>query len=59
MCFQSKLSKKAAVIESRFKATFLDDSNFEPADVIKGFAFPKTPVITDEDAGSIQMVNWA
>ena len=58
MCFQSKLSKKAAIIESRFKATFTQKELFKPQSVIKGFDFPKTPVIVNTDTNAIEMLQW-
>jgi putative SOS response-associated peptidase YedK len=58
MCFQSKLSKKAAIIESRFKATFEQLELYSPQNVIKGFDFPKSPVILHMDTSAIKMVNW-
>jgi putative SOS response-associated peptidase YedK len=52
------LSKKAAIIESRFKATFVQPDLFTPTQVFNGFNFPKTPVITANSKEDIQMVNW-
>ena len=58
MCFHSKQSKKAQVLENRFKATFVEKELFHPTNHYNGFDFPKTPVITNEDASKIQMVKW-
>lgn len=58
MCFHSKQSKTAQQLENRFKAKFEPNHNFTPTNHINGFNFPKTPVITNEDVNTIQMINW-
>ena len=58
MCFQSKLSKKAAIIESQMKATFVDVKAYQPTRLYNGFTFPKTPVILNSNPELIEMVNW-
>lgn len=59
MCFHSKQSKEAKVLEKRFKAEFNNPlSNFLVTDHINGFMFPKTPVITNKEPELIKMYNW-
>ena len=58
MCFHSKQSKTAQQIENRFDAKFEDIKLFQPSSHYNGFEFPKTPIITKEDASTIQMINW-
>ena len=58
MCFYSKLTKKAEVIESRFKATFTDKGRYVPNKEIKAFDFPGLPVICSADPSKIDFFNW-
>lgn len=58
MCFHSKQTKKAVKIENRFNAKFEDISSFTPSDHYNGFEFPKTPVITNDDTKTIQLMQW-
>lgn len=58
MCFYSKLTKKAVELENRFKATFEQGALFNPSQVIQGFSFPQTPVITNIHPHTIQLFNW-
>lgn len=56
MCFHTKLTKEEKKLEEKFKAVF--DFDFEPNSYYNGFSFPKTPIITNEDRCTIQMINW-
>lgn len=58
MCFHSKQSKKAQQVEHKFKAKVKDIESLESSNHFNGFTFPKTPIITNEDASEIQLVNW-
>lgn len=58
MCFHSKQSKKAQNVEKRFNAKVDDPKGFLVSDHIKGFSFPKTPVILNERPDIIQNINW-
>ena len=58
MCFHTKQSKKAQQIEHRFKANFENIDAFTPTLHYNGFQFPKTPVITNQDMKTIEMLNW-
>ena len=58
MCFYTKQTKKAVEIEFRFNARFDQPDQFTPADLINGFTFPKTPVVTSYDPKIIKMFNW-
>ncbi|WP_179318810.1 SOS response-associated peptidase [Winogradskyella helgolandensis] len=58
MCFHSKQSKKAQQIENKFNAKFETNNDFAPTNHYNGFNFPKTPLITNDDSTTIQMLNW-
>jgi len=58
MCYRTKLNAVLKDIESTFKARFIEPESYTPMDEINGFSFMKTPVITDENRGKIEMFNW-
>ncbi|PJB12110.1 MAG: SOS response-associated peptidase [Flavobacteriales bacterium CG_4_9_14_3_um_filter_40_17] len=57
MCFHSKQSTSAQELENRFKAKFESTECYSPQ-IHKGFQYPKTPVITNNDPEIIQLFNW-
>lgn len=57
MCFHSKQTKKAVELEHRFRARFDKPEAYQPS-IFNGFQFPKTPVITNNQAQEIQLLNW-
>lgn len=58
MCFHTIQSKLATQIEKRFKAKIKDVQEFAPQEHINGFAFPKTPIITNKNPEIIEHYNW-
>jgi len=58
MCFHTKQSKEAVKLEKEYNAKFLNKDIFIPSNYYNGFTFPKTPIITNENTSSIQMINW-
>jgi putative SOS response-associated peptidase YedK len=58
MCYQTKITKKKEEMARQFDARISGLDEFDPAEVIKAFDFPKTPVITDEDEHLIQLYQW-
>lgn len=58
MCYRTKLNAVLKDIESTFKARFIVPESYTPMEEINGFSFMKTPVITDENQGEIEMFNW-
>ena len=58
MCFHSKQTKKAVVLENRYKAKVENSTLFETSANYNGFDFPKTPVITHENKEVIQLLQW-
>jgi len=58
MCYRTKLNAVLKDIESTFKARFIEPESYTPMDEINGFSFMKTPVITNENQGEIEMFNW-
>ncbi|HKK81366.1 MAG TPA: SOS response-associated peptidase [Prolixibacteraceae bacterium] len=58
MCFFSRQTKDATKVEKRFNAVVNDLVNFQPGDYYNGFEFPRTPVITNDNAGEIQSLQW-
>lgn len=57
MCFHSKQTKKAVELEHRFRARFDKPEAYQPS-IFNGFQFPKTPVITNNQAQHIQLLSW-
>ncbi len=58
MCFFSRQTKDATKVEKRFNAVVNDLVNFQPGDYYNGFEFPRTPVITNDNTGEIQQLQW-
>lgn len=58
MCFHSKQSKKAVEVENRFNAKIEKLDLFAASEHINAFAYPQTPIITDEKQGIIQHYKW-
>jgi len=58
MCYNTKLTRKAAEIEKRFKADLVVQNELQLSEQISGFNFPKTPVITKDFPNSIHFYNW-
>ena len=57
MCFHSKQSKTAQALEHRFKAKIAEGVSIEPT-IYNGFSFPKTPIISNQEADKIILSNW-
>ena len=53
MCFYSRQTKKAIELINRYNARIVNKPQFEMANEYNGFAFPKTPVITNQDKSAI------
>lgn len=58
MCYYNKLDKKAVELEKRFNAKMITPELFQSSELINGFSFPLSPVITCEKPGEIQLFNW-
>ena len=58
MCYRTKLNSKLSEIERSLQARFIDPDAYKPHRQINAFTFSKTPVISDENQGEIQMFNW-
>ncbi|MEN8124913.1 MAG: SOS response-associated peptidase [Bacteroidota bacterium] len=58
MCFYTQQTKKAVEVENRFNAKIIDKALFSTSNVINGFSFPKTPIITNNDTSLIQHFQW-
>lgn len=58
MCYRTKLSSKLTDIEKAFEARFIEPETYTPQMEINAFTFSKTPVITDENSGEVQMFQW-
>lgn len=58
MCFYSKLSQDALAISKRYKATYPSACSYVPKDIINGYSYPSTPVVTDKAPLVIQDFNW-
>lgn len=58
MCYRTQLNSKLREIEKAFDAKFIDPEAYTPREEINAFEFLKTPVITDENTGEVQMYHW-
>lgn len=58
MCYRTQMNKTIGEIEKVFNARFVEPESYVPMDEINGFTFIKTPVITDESRGEIDLFNW-
>jgi putative SOS response-associated peptidase YedK len=58
MCYRTKLNAVLKDIESTFNARFIELESYTAMDEINGFSFIKTPVITCENQGEIEIFNW-
>ncbi|MGW1456611.1 SOS response-associated peptidase [Salegentibacter agarivorans] len=58
MCYRTKLNSKLSEIELSLDARFIKPDAYKPELEINAFTFSKTPVISDENQGEIQMFNW-
>ncbi len=58
MCYRTKLNTKLSEIERAFDARFNEPEAYVPMEEINGFSFSRTPVITNENRGEIEMFNW-
>ncbi len=57
MCFQTELSLTYTQLENRFNAMFREGAEYKPGK-FSGFSHPRTPVIANRDAGTIEMMQW-
>lgn len=58
MCYHTEQTKEAEAVEKKFKATIKERDLFTSSNHYNGFAYPKTPVITNENPQQIQMIQW-
>lgn len=58
MCYRTKMNKTVGEIERAFDAKFISPGSYVPRDEINAFDFMKTPVITDENWGEIDLFHW-
>lgn len=58
MCYRTKLNSRLSEIEKSFDATFIDPDAFSPLEEINGYSYIKTPVVTNENPGEVDMFNW-
>jgi len=58
MCFYTQQTKKAVEVENRFNAKIKNKTLFNTSNVINGFSFPRTPIITNGDTSIIQHFQW-
>lgn len=58
MCYRTKMNKTFVEIEKAFNARFVDPESYVPAEEINAFNFARTPVITNESMGEIDLFHW-
>ncbi len=55
MCLRTKLNSRIRDIEKIFDSVFIEPEAYTPQQEINAFDFARTPVITDENRGEIQL----
>jgi len=58
LCYHTSLARSADYLEKRFHAKFEQSNLFEPIYHHSGFSAPHHPVISNEEAHSIQFFQW-
>ena len=58
MCYQTRLIKKKEEIQDRFRVDIEDLMSIEDFELNKGFEYPRTPIITNENPTKISLYNW-
>lgn len=58
MCYQTRISKKKNEIKTRFKLDISEQEIINFSNEIKGFEFPKTPIITNTSPSQASFYNW-
>ena len=58
MCYRTQMNKTIGEIEKAFNARFVEPESYVPMDEINGFTYIKTPVITNESRGEIDLFHW-
>ncbi|WP_373060192.1 SOS response-associated peptidase [Zunongwangia sp. H14] len=58
MCYRTKLNSKLSTLEKLLDARFIEPDAYKPMKEINAFTYIKTPVITDENTGEINMFHW-
>src|SRR5210317_1175647 len=58
MCYQTRLIKKREELAERFNAAVDALTNYKPSEVIKGFDYLSTPVITNQSPDQIVPMHW-
>jgi len=58
MCFFSRQTQKAVVLEKRFNAKVKNQAKYSTSDYYNAFEYPETPIITNTEKTVIQFYNW-
>lgn len=58
MCYHTKQTKSLEEVEKRFDAKVVQPELFTTSTDFNAFAYPFTPVITNEDNSLIQLLQW-
>ena len=58
MCFHKSLAVTAAELESRYEATLPASAQFEPVYHANAYQFPAWPIVTHQEPGKLQMMQW-
>lgn len=58
MCYNYSVNKAPGELKKRYKANFEKEEGFVPVFHTSGFTYSKLPVITDQDPGNIELLNW-
>ncbi|GAA4398131.1 SOS response-associated peptidase [Nibrella viscosa] len=58
MCFHNSLSVDQPALEKRYKAKLDDSAGFTPVYHANAYQFPDWPVVTHQQPGKLQMLQW-
>jgi len=58
MCYRTKLNTEYKSIEKIFDSKFITPEDYTPMEEINAFSFLKTPVITNDNRGEIDLFYW-
>jgi putative SOS response-associated peptidase YedK len=58
MCYHKSLNVAAPELEARYDAVMPDAASFEPVYHTNAYNFPAWPIVTRQEPGKLQLVNW-
>jgi putative SOS response-associated peptidase YedK len=58
MCYHKSLNIKGAELEDRYEASLPDAAHFQPVYHANAYQFPTWPILTHQEPGKFQMMQW-